>query len=87
MPTNKNVPPFDSFDYEHASPSKHVGMGDGHLDAVFNPVKGPDRIAQEQYETHTWAPGRSGVRMSGEGAGRQGPVSSESDARVHSKLA
>ena len=86
MPTNKNVPPFDSFDHEHASPSKHVGMGDGHLDSVFNPVKGPDRIHREQYATHTWAPGGSGTRNAG-GAHDAGPVESESTDTVASKLA
>ena len=88
MPTEKNIPPFDSFVHEHQVTEKRVDMKDPILSGdVFNPARGKDRITCEQYDTHTWAPGASGTRCSGEGPGRAGPVNSETAARVPSKLA
>lgn len=85
MPTNANVPPLDSFEHEHNVAERHVPGFDDRLSSVLNPPKGQDRIACEQYDTHTWAPGGSGTRRSGCGP-TSGPVPSESAARVPQKL-
>lgn len=86
MPTNKNVPPFDSFEHEHNVAERQVNGFDSRLSGVLNPPKGKDRIASEQYDTHTWAPGTSGTRQSGCSPMHSNLVT-ESAARVHSKLA
>ena len=89
MPTNANVPPMDSFESDNKAfqEDKRVEVRDSLLSGVINPARGEDRISCEQYDTHTWAPGGSGTKCSGEGPGRPGPVNSESAARVPSKLA
>ncbi len=88
MPTDKNVPPLDSFESDGAAfaQEKHVGMKDGHLDSMFNPPKGKDRVSCEQYDTHTWAPGTSGTRKSGCSPLEAG-IRSEQFGVVKSKLA
>ena len=87
MPTNANIPPMDSFEHEHNITERRVDMKDPILSGdPFNPARGKDRISCEQYDTHTWAPGGSGQRRSGHGH-MQGPTTSESAARVQSKLA
>jgi hypothetical protein len=51
VPTDKNVPPFDSFEHEHNVPEKHVhACGDPLLTAILNPPKGQDRVAGNDYE-------------------------------------
>ena len=86
MPTNKNVPPFDSFEHEHNVAERQVNGFDSRLSGVLNPPKGKDRIASEQYDTHTWSPGTGGTRHPGQ-PHTPGPVPSETAARVASKLA
>jgi hypothetical protein len=86
MPTDKNVPPFDSFEHEHQVFERRVELGDPHLNGCLNPAKGTDRIAHEQYATHTWSPGGSGTCKSGMGPMQAG-IGSETAARVQSKLA
>ncbi len=89
MPTDKNVPPLDSFESDQKAlmGETRVDMrGDSHLTRVFNPVRGEDRVSSEQYDTHTWAPGGSGERRSGRRISGS-PVPGESAARVPSKLA
>ena len=88
MATDKNVPPMDSFESDNKAfhEDKRVEVRDSLLSGVINPARGEDRISCEQYDTHTWAPGSSGQRRSGHGH-MQGPTTSESVARVPSKLA
>ena len=86
MPTDKNVPPLDSFEHEHNVAERHVPGFDDRLSGVLNPPKGQDRIACEQYDTHTWAPGGSGERRSGCSPTQAG-IGSEQFGTVKSKLA
>ena len=86
MPTDKNVPPMDSFEHEHNITERRVDMKDPILSGdPFNPARGKDRITCEQYDTHTWAPGSSGQRRSG-CSPMQAGMPSESATRVQSKL-
>ena len=86
MPPDKNVPPLDSFEHEHNVAERHVPGFDDRLSGVLNPPKGQDRIACEQYDTHTWSPGGSGTRRSGCGPTQAG-IGSEQFGTVKSKLA
>jgi hypothetical protein len=88
MPTDKNVPPLDSFERDGAqfAPEKRIDMhGDGHLGDVFNPTRGKDRLGLrgEQYDTHTWSPGGSGERRSGSSPLETG-IKREQFGTVHS---
>ena len=51
MPTDKNIPPLDSFEHEHQVIEKRVDAHDPLLSSVLNPPRGEDRIATEQYDT------------------------------------
>lgn len=87
MPTNPNVPPIDSFEHEYQMNARRVDMKDAILNGdVFNPAVGADRVACEQYDTHTWAPGSSGTRRTG-CSPMQAGIGSEQFAVVPSKLA
>ena len=88
MATDKNVPPMDSFESDNKAFTQdaRVEVRDPLLSGVVNPARGEDRVSCEQYDTHTWSPGSSGERRSGHGH-MQGPTTSETAARVPSKLA
>ena len=50
MPTDKNVPPLDSFEHEHNVKEAHVhACGDTLLTQVLNPPKGEDRVSGNDY--------------------------------------
>ena len=88
MATHANVPPMDSFESDNKAFTQdaRVEVRDSLLSGVVNPARGEDRVSCEQYDTHTWSPGSSGERRSGHGH-MQGPTTSETAARVPSKLA
>jgi hypothetical protein len=87
MPTDKNIPPLDSFEHEHKVTERRVDMKDSILSGdTFNPAKGADRIATEQYDTTTFNPGRPNTETKGVGQLQAG-IHSEQFATVKSKLA
>jgi hypothetical protein len=90
MPTDANVPPLDSFESDNKAfqEDKRVEMRDRHLNACLNPDKGADRPVHNQYDRTIWAPGRENtIERGGKLAGSPEGVTSESAARVASKLA